>query len=92
MEKAPESLILRSFFIAKRGQNKNPVSPSGKTGFDTYTKMEAWVGLEPTHHGFANRSLSPLSTTPHYHRLPCNAYNIHPFRKNASRFIKKMQR
>ncbi len=32
--------------------------------FGKYKKMEAWVGIEPTRHGFANRSLSHSSTTP----------------------------
>ena len=31
---------------------------------DPGKKMEAWVGIEPTRHGFANRSLSHSSTTP----------------------------
>ncbi len=34
------------------------------TGNGIKFKMEAWMGFEPIHRGFANRSLNPLSTTP----------------------------
>lgn len=40
--------------------------------------MEAWVGIEPTRHGFANRSLSHSSTT------PCCLGNIFPLSEKTS--------
>ena len=45
--------------------------------------MEAWVGIEPTRHGFANRSLSHSSTT------PCVYCNITPGTQKASGEVKK---
>ena len=42
-------------------------------------KMEAWMGFEPIHRGFANRSLNPLSTTPKELLISSMPFNIPVF-------------
>ena len=48
-------------------------------------KLEAWVGVEPTVYGFANRSLSRSSTTP----FRSMALNINAFSVKANHFSGK---
>lgn len=44
------------------------------------------MGFEPIHHGFANRSLNPLSTTPKELLISSMPFNISAFLRNASEF------
>lgn len=62
--------------MCKRRENPEGTRKKGK-------KMEAWVGIEPTISGFANRPLNHSSTT------PCVLVIIITFFKKTSPHFKK---
>ena len=58
------SRFFRNFFRRSIFIRLKITGRQAANGFREVQKMEAWVGIEPTRHGFANRSLSHSSTTP----------------------------
>lgn len=74
-----EKTVPASFFLFMLSGDPVEIKKPFPNGNGIKFKMEAWMGFEPIHRGFANRSLNPLSTTPKELLIPSMPFNIPVF-------------